>query len=216
MELFSISNIIFTVLGYPMSYIEFFGVLANAICVWLVAKKKIATWPIGILGAFLFMAMFWQIQLYSDSIMQVYYIVTGFYGWYFWNKTKEDNVKQTFRFSSSLDMYKWIVLGIISTFAWGYFMANAHTILPSIFTLPAAFPYTDAGILVASFIANWLMIKKKIECWIYWVLIDIVSIYVYFVKGMVFTSLLYVVFFFMASNGLRLWLKNRAPQEDII
>lgn len=214
MNFLDINKILFTVLGYPMSYIEFFGVLANALCVWLVAKKKIATWPIGIVGAILFMVMFWQIQLYSDAIMQVYYVVTGFYGWYFWNKTKNDTTQDTYKFSSPVSIYMWAVLTISVAFGWGMFMSNAHTYLPSIFTYPAAFPYTDAGILVASFVANWLMIKKRIECWIYWVLIDIVSIYVYFAKGVVFTSILYFAFLIMASNGLRLWMKNRAPQEE--
>ena len=214
MNFLDINKILFTVLGYPMSYIEFFGVLANALCVWLVAKKKIATWPIGIIGAILFMVMFWQIQLYSDAIMQVYYVVTGFYGWYFWNKTKNDTNKDVYKFSSPTSIYMWAVLTISVAFGWGMFMSNAHTYLPSIFAYKAAFPYIDAGILVASFVANWLMIKKRIECWIYWVLIDIVSIYVYFAKGVVFTSILYFAFLIMASNGLRLWMKNRSPQEE--
>ena len=216
MNFLDINKILFTVLGYQMSYIEFFGVLANALCVWLVAKKKIATWPIGIIGAVLFMVMFWQIQLYSDAIMQVYYVATGFYGWYFWNKTKNDTTKDTYKFSSATSIYMWAVLTISVAFGWGMFMSSAHTYLPSIFTNPAAFPYTDAGILVASFVANWLMIKKRIECWIYWILIDIVSIYVYFAKGVIFTSILYCAFLIMASLGLRMWMKNRKPQEDII
>lgn len=88
-------------------------------------------------------------------------------------------------------------------------MTNANTLLPKIFTQPAAFPYVDGAILIASFIAQWLMTKRRIECWIYWIVIDVFSIYMFWVKDLKFTSILYVAFLGMATYGLVNWIRNR-------
>lgn len=71
-----INTTFFTVMGYPMSYIEFFGTIFNIICVYLVARNNIWNWPIGILGVILYIFLFYQIQLYSDLLEQVYFLIT--------------------------------------------------------------------------------------------------------------------------------------------
>lgn len=210
MNLLSISNIAFTdpLFNYPMSYIELFGVIFNALCVWLIAKKNIHTWWIGIVGAVLFVSMFYQCALYSDAILNIYFVVTGFIGWWMWNKeTTSDNVPVVW--SSKKEIGLWAGVFVVATILWGTFMTKANAIFPSIFTQPAAFPYIDGGILVASFIAQWLMAKRRIECWVYWIAIDVVAIYVYWMKDLKFTSILYVSFLVMATYGLVNWLKNR-------
>lgn len=211
MNLLSISNIAFTdpLFNYPMSYIELFGVIFNALCVWLIAKKNIHTWWTGIIGSVLFVSMFYQCALYSDAILNIYFVVTGFIGWWMWNKeTTSDNVPVTW--SSKKEIGIWSGVFVVATILWGTFMTKANTIFPSIFTQPAAFPYIDGGILVASFIAQWLMAKRRIECWVYWIAIDVVAIYVYWMKDLKFTSILYVSFLVMATYGLVNWFKNRS------
>jgi nicotinamide mononucleotide transporter len=73
---FDINTTFFTVLSYPMSYIEFFGTVFNILCVRLVSRNKISNWPIGILGVILYIFLFYQIQLYADLIEQGYFLIT--------------------------------------------------------------------------------------------------------------------------------------------
>jgi nicotinamide mononucleotide transporter len=68
LELFSVNNIAFTILGYPMSYIEFIGTILYLWSVWLIARKQMLTWPVGIVSVLLYMALFYQIRLYSDTL----------------------------------------------------------------------------------------------------------------------------------------------------
>jgi nicotinamide mononucleotide transporter len=210
MHFFSIDNTMFTLLDYPMSYLEFFGTIFNLICVWLVARNNIWNWPIGILGVILFAVLFYQIQLYSDLIEQFYFLITGFYGWWAWtyykNKNKE---KKEFQITKNSLIQNSIYVGIIfiGTLIMGYFMGNIHLYLPKIFAIPASFPYLDAFTTVMSFTATILMIYKKIECWPLWILVDIIGVWLYFAKGVVFVSLLYFIFLILASKGLYNWIK---------
>jgi nicotinamide mononucleotide transporter len=82
MHYLSISTVFFTVLGYPMSYIEFFGTVFNIWCVYLTAKGKVLSWPIGMAGIVLYFFLFYQIRLYSDLLEQVYFFVMSIYGWW--------------------------------------------------------------------------------------------------------------------------------------
>jgi nicotinamide mononucleotide transporter len=77
-----------------------------------------------------------------------------------------------------------------------------------IFPEAASFPYLDALTTIMSFSAMWLMVQKKIESWIYWIIVDVIGIWLYFVKDVKFISLLYVILLVMAVNGLRLWHKT--------
>ena len=86
---FDINTTFFTVLSYPMSYIEFFGTVFNILCVRLVSRNKISNRPIGILGVILYIFLFYQIQLYADLIEQVYFLITGFYGRRAWTQIRK-------------------------------------------------------------------------------------------------------------------------------
>jgi len=85
---FNIHSIFFEVLGYSMSYLEFFGALAGAIAVWLSAKGNIWSWPIGIVNVTLLFFLFFQVQLYPDMFLQVFFFVTNLLGWWRWANPK--------------------------------------------------------------------------------------------------------------------------------
>src|SRR4051812_6747598 len=89
MALFDIQNIFFRVLGYPMSYIEFFGVLFGLLAVWLSAKANIWSWPLGITNVILAFFLYYQVQLYPDMFLQVFFLVTNIIGWIRWANPKE-------------------------------------------------------------------------------------------------------------------------------
>lgn len=215
LSLFDINNTAFMVMSYPMSWLELMGVLFNLACVILVARKHISTWPIGIVGAMLFILMFWQIQLYSDAILNLYFVITGFMGWWLWWKTPgAKDETSTYSFSSKPMLLTWALVTAVAAVLWGSFMKHAHDMLPSLFTQPAAYPMWDGAILMASFVAQWLMMKKKTECWAYWIAIDLAAITLYWVKDIKFTSLLYVGFLGIATYGLVHWSRSHKKSEE--
>jgi len=208
LELFSVNTVAFNIAGYPMSWIELSGTLFNLWSVWLITKKKMLTWPTGIIGVILFMILFYQIQLYSDTLEQVYYLGISIYGWWAWGKAKRGN-KIPVRFSFPKDILLYAIWTVILSGAFGLFMSDIHNLLPKLFPEPASYPYLDALTTVMSFMAMWLMTLRRIESWVYWIIVDIIGVGLYFVKEVRFIALLYLIFLCLASNGLRLWLKEQ-------
>ena len=217
LSIFDVNTTIFTILNYPMSYIEFFGTLLNILSVYLVAKNKIWTWPIGNIAVVLFAILFFQIQLYSDFFEQIYFFITGFYGWWVWwnikknNKTKKES-PVTHTTQRANITYAAIIL--VGTLVLGFVMSHINEWLPTLFTMPASFPYLDAFTTVMSFAATIMMANKKLECWYLWILVDIIGIGLYFSKGVIFISLLYVIFLVLATKGLLNWRKLVAKTKS--
>lgn len=207
MEYFSIKNIFFSIIDYPISYIEFVGTIAGIIAVYLAAKSDIKTWPIGLINIVLFFIIFFQVQLYSDMFLQIYFFGISIYGWIFWDKDFKHAVPV--KLLSHRD--RWIVVGIcfFGTIILGYFISRIHEFFPSVFTHPAAYPYADTFVAVASIIANTLMARRILENWILWILVDILCVYLYFTKQIVFVSFEYLVFLGLAIYGYYLWHKER-------
>jgi len=204
----SVDNIAFTIIGYPMSYVEFIGTILYLWSVWLISKRRMLTWPVGIISVLLYMALFYQIRLYSDTLEQVYYLGMGIYGWWMWNKSpKDDGQIIDVHYSNQRVIFLWIALTVIVAIIMGFFMTRVHTLFPVIFPAAASFPYLDALTTIMSFSAMWLMVQKKTESWIYWIIVDTIGIWLYFVKDVKFISMLYVILLILAINGLRMWAK---------
>jgi len=207
-NILSVDSIAFTILGYPMSYIEFVGTILYLWSVWLISKRNILTWPIGIISVLLYMLLFYQIRLYSDTLEQIYYLGASIYGWWIWNKTPKDNGQIIdVAYSNSKDMIPWIIATATVSILFGFVMTRIHVWLPAMFPEAASFPYLDALTTIMSFSAMWLMAQKKTESWIYWIIVDIIGIWLYFVKDVKFISLLYVILLIMAFNGMAMWNK---------
>ena len=205
-ELFSVNNIAFTLLGYPMSYIELVGTILYLWSAWLVAQKRILTWSVGIVSVLLYMALFYQIRLYSDTLEQVYYLITSIYGWWWWSKSNHQIDKEiAFRYSSRRNTILFLAVTLAISFATGAFMSRIHIILPTLFPEKASFPYLDALTTIMSFTATWLMIQKRVESWYYWIVVDVIGIGLYYVKEVRFIALLYVILLAIAIKGLVSW-----------
>jgi len=207
-----IENIFFTVLGYPMSYVEFFAVIAGLIAVALSAKANIWSWPIGIVNVVLSAFFYYQIQLYPDMFLMVFFFVTNLMGWWRWAnpKPEEEDKKKELKVSF-MDRKQFIFLcmaGLVGTFLIGTLASKLHNFLPLLFNLPSAYPFIDSFILVMSVIATFLMIQKKVECWIIWIVIDIVATYLYFLKGAKFFGVEYLIFTLIATFALWNWVKE--------
>lgn len=211
MNFFDIDFIFFTVLSYPMSYLEFFGTVAGAIAVWISAKANVWSWPIGIINVVLLFFLFYQVQLYPDMFLQIFFLVTNILGWWRWlhPKAGEEDRKLELRVSYISSTWRWLSMSIVvlGTFVMGSAAANLHSWMPQIFSKPSAFPYLDSFVTVTSIIAQYWMLHKKVECWLLWILADVVATYLYFAKDVKFLSLEYLVFCFIAAFGLWNWNK---------
>lgn len=211
MELINVNTIFFTVLGYPMSYVEFFGTVFTAWSVYLSAKNSVLSWPIGIVGIVLYGFLFYQIQLYSDLFEQVYYLITGFWGWWLWTHPPKNESDAKDELKVALSPLRTNVIGLISTgvltlFLW-YFMSNISRFFPALFPIAASYPFLDAFTTAMSFVANVYLAKRRIENWYLWLLVDVIGVVLYYKKGVIFISLLYFAFLLNAIRGLVDWYK---------
>src|SRR5688572_23969460 len=168
LNLLSINNIALTVLGYPLSYVELVGTVLYLWSVWLIAKRKVLTWPVGIISVLLYMVLFYQIRLYSDTLEQVYYLGASAYGWWIWNNSSKNGEQITgFRYNTPRWLIFWAVITIVISIFAGNLMSRIHLLFPVIFPEAASFPYIDALTTIMSFTALWLMTQKNIESWVY-------------------------------------------------
>ena len=205
MTFFDINNIAFTALNYPISYVELIGTLFGFISVYLASRANILTWGTGIVNELFLFMMFFQIQLYADMFLQVYFFAVTLYGWYNWKKKPEQNSITSIGFKAQLWAAGFI---IAATFFTGFLFSNIHLYLPKYFAIEAAFPYIDAFVMVLSIFATVLLAQKKIETWYLWIIVDVVCVFLFFKKGVVFLALEYFIFFGMAMNGLFNWKKQ--------
>ncbi len=209
MSFLDINNTFFTVLDYPMSYLEFFGTLAGGLAVWLSAKGNIWSWPIGLVNVTLFFFLFYQVQLYPDMFLQAFFFVTNLMGWWRWShpavQEADDKHELRISFMSARWLKLFLIIGLAGTLLMGSFAENLHVQFPSLFSLPSAFPYADSFVTVMSIVATYLMVQKKVECWLVWLVVDVVATYMYFQKGILFVAVEYLIFCFIAAYGFFTW-----------
>jgi nicotinamide mononucleotide transporter len=215
-EFFNINNILFTAFGYQMSYLEFVGTVLTFLSVYLAMKNSLLNWPAAIFSGILFGILFFQIQLYSDFFEQIYYIITSIYGWWLWMRIKKKTESEEVVFYSSIKTrFIYLIIIIIGSIGVGYFMKNINVFLPTLFSAPASFPYLDAFTTIMSFVAQILLAQKRVESWYIWILVDIIGIWLYFVKGVVFISFLYIIFLVLATKGLLTWKQLAAKIANV-
>lgn len=207
MHFFDIASTAFTVIGYPISYVELIGTLFGLISVYFASRANILTWSTGIVNeAFLFI-LFFQVHLYADMFLQVYFFIVTIYGWYNW-KTKPVRHSIT---AMSVN-WRWLItiIIIIGSLLSGLLIKNIHLYVPTYFKIAAAYPFTDSLVMVLSIIATVMLARKKIENWYLWILVDAICVILYIKKSVYFLSLEYLVFLGLASYGLYQWKKQLA------
>lgn len=180
-----------------MTIIEAVATLFGIICVWLTVKQNIWCWPTGLIQVLLYIFVFYEAKLYSDVILHIFYVVINIYGWYHWLNGKHNKEELKVTIEGKL-IGIWLILCVVGTFCWGHLMYR--------FT-DASLPYLDSFIATASIFAQWLMAKKKLESWFFWIAVDIVAVCVYWIKGLYLTTGLYSIFLILATLGYFEWRK---------
>ena len=204
--LFDVKETFFTVLEHPVSYVEFIGTVLGLISVFLAARANIFTWPTGIANAIFFMVIFYQIHLYSDMFLQMYFCGMGVYGWFTW-KYRAEHAQSDIRTLSNKNRLKLAALVVVTVLVIGTLISQIHLLLPQVFDHPASYPYIDTFVAVSSVLAVILLARRIFETWVLWVLVDITSIGLYAVKGVKLIAVEYVIFLALALLGILSWRK---------
>ena len=187
-----------------MTIIESAAVVFGLICVWLTVRQNIWCWPTGLVQVALYIFIFYQVKLYSDLILHFVYVGLQIYGWYHWLHGGKNRALLPVSTLGARSRIIWPLLVIAGAGGWGYLMAN--------FT-DAAVPYGDAFTTVASLIAQWLMARKRLESWLFWIAVDVVAIGIYWHKSLYLTSGLYAIFLVLATIGLFEWRKTLVSDQ---
>lgn len=184
-----------------MTWIEGIATLFGLLCVWLTIQQNVWCWPTGLIQVSLYIFIFYETKLYADVVLHVIYVGLSIYGWINWTKKKGSALIV----SKTDKMLFWVPILITGTIIWGYSL-TAFT--------DASVPYIDSFVVISSLIAQWLMTKKKLESWYFWILADIVAIGVYAYKQLFITCGLYSVFLVMAVIGYFAWQKDLHKQKQ--
>ncbi|MBB1194211.1 nicotinamide riboside transporter PnuC [Flavobacterium sp. SOK18b] len=176
--------------------LEIFGAVFGFLAVYFTIKQNIICWYFGLIQVILYCFVFYTAKLYSDMILHVIYIFLQGFGWYNWKYGGSN--KSELRVTLLTNAIFWIGLTILASVLLGYTMQTKTD---------ASYPYEDAFIMVASLVAQYLMIKKVVASWIFWIVVDVVGITIYSYKGLYFTAVLYVLFLIMAIMGYWEWKK---------
>lgn len=214
-QFIQIENTMIRIANYSLSYVEFIGTLFGLISVWLATKANWHTWTTGIVNVIAFFIIYYQIQLYSDMLLQVFFFgcsLVGIYKWLVKDKLKNN---KSIRRLSRKKLFLCILSICFTSALVGYYISRIHIYAPTYFSEAAAFPYLDALTTVLSIFATYLMIHKKIECWYLWITVDIISIGLYYKKGILFISGEYLIFLIMASWGLYQWHKILTNEKSL-
>jgi nicotinamide mononucleotide transporter len=184
--------------------LEFIAVIAGIISVWYAQKENILVFPVGLINTTIFIYLSLKVHLFGEASVNLYYTIMSIYGWILWSKKdKQHHQVVTIQYSSNSGLLKqagFFLFFYISIY-------SALTYLKKDFA-PEAIPWADAFAASTAYTAMWLMAKKKVESWYWWIATNITSIPLYFVKGYVFTSFQFIIFLIMAIIGLARWHKK--------
>jgi len=184
------SSTLFTAWGYEVSILEFIAATTSLVGVYLGTTGKRITWPWWVLSSSLYGVFFYQVDLFASAMLQIVFIGAAIYGWFGWAPTGA-------------------VPGTISTrnrirIAIGTIVSVA-VLSPVLADIGAAATWTDAFILIASLVAQLLMIYEKYETWVLWLIVNVVATAQYLSLGYWFTAILYAVFAIVAILGWKRW-----------
>ncbi len=182
----------------PFALTEVFGFVTGGLCVWLVVKQNIWNWPVGILNNIFFIILFLQARLFADTALQVVYVALGILGWYWWLKGGENKTKLIVSDAPKRTMVWLLIISAIAT-----------AILTQVLIIVNdSAPFLDAVTTVLSLAAQFLLTKKYIQNWYFWITADVIYVYLYFSRGLSLTAILYGIFLTMCIVGLIKWQKS--------
>jgi len=186
--------------------LEITGVVFGLLSVWFSKNNNILVFPTGMISTSIFVYLLYKWILLGDMMINGYYFIVSIYGWYVWTR-KQNNVVTPI---STLNYNE----KKISIFIFVFSIIFVYLVYVYFDKWDSFTAYIDNFTTAIFFVGMWLMAKRKIENWIFWIIGDVISIPLYFYKGLTFTSLQYLIFTFIAIAGYYSWKKilNKSNQ----
>jgi nicotinamide mononucleotide transporter len=193
------------------SWLELIAVIAGIASVWYSRKESILVYPIGLINTTIYIYLSFKGHLLGEASVNLYYTLMSLWGWYLWTRVDPNKHTIILQITNS-NMRDWFhqVLFFLAFYFSLYF---SLTYLKKEFA-PEAIPWADALASATAYTGMWLMAKKKVESWIWWIITNIASIPLYFIKGYTFTSVQFIVLLVLAIAGLKSW--NDKAKNNVI
>ena len=185
-----------------MSYLELMGCIAGMICVVYAIQSNILTWLAACINIFCFCLLFYQVQLYADMMLQLFFLVFSIYGWYKWR----GHIVQKRPIHVQIQQWPFYILSIVSLgLSLYYFITHLHIWFPSLFVQPATYAIIDSIIASMSIIATIMTAKRQVDNWILWIIVNALSVFLYFKKSVYLISVEYFIFLILGFVGYFQW-----------
>ena len=195
----------FTLFGQTASLPEVLAFITGLASVWLTRSMHIANWPVGIASVLCFAFVFLDAKLYADALLQLAFVVLGFYGWWRWSRPGRGT--QDIAVSHAPPGEIGISLAVCAVATWACAMVLRHgTDSPA--------PWADAAVFALSLLATWAQARGRIECWVAWIAVDLIAIPLYWSRSLALTAALYVLFLLLCVAGLMAWQRRLPAREQ--
>ena len=181
-----------------MSLLEIIAVLLGIMNIVLIIRRSVWNFPVAIVMVALYFVIFRDAKLYSDAGLQIFFAIVNMYGWWSWTRNKAGSGTVVVRRIPKTGYALWILGSVAAIWGWGALM-HAET--------DASYPYWDASVAMLSVAGQILMARRFVENWHFWIVVNLISIPLYFMKELYLTAGLYSVFLVLAIAGLIEWRK---------
>ena len=181
-------------------YLELFAVIMNITSVVYAKRNNILVYPTGLIGTGIFVYILLNFSLLGDTIINAYFFSMSIYGWYFWSR-KKDKVFVNQVSTINTNEIKYLFILAFSSLIFIYFVYDYFDKWNN-WTA-----YVDNITTAIFFVAMWLMARRKIESWIFWIIGDLITVPLYFYKGLTISSIQYIIFLILAVLGYISWKK---------
>jgi len=191
------------------TWLEFIAVITGIASVWYSRKENILVYPVGLFNTIIYIYLSVKGSLYGEASVNLYYTVMSIYGWIIWaKKDTQHNVVLHITHSNKKEWVQQILF--FAAFYFAIFFCLRF--LKNGLFAPGAIPWADAFASATAYTGMWLMAKKKVESWYWWIATDVASVPLYFIKHYAFTSVYYVILSIFAFWGLMEWIKRARKQ----
>lgn len=178
------------------SVLEWVAVLTGFACVWLAARESLWNFPVAIFSCLLYIVLYYRQHLYSDSGLQILFIALSVYGWYEWLYGGRNQTPLAVTHTTAAEWGLAVAFAAVFTASFGYYLAHYTD---------DTFPYADSFTTGTSLAAQFLLMRKRLENWWLWLLVDIIYVPVLWAKELYLTSLLYALYLGLAAYGYWQW-----------
>jgi nicotinamide mononucleotide transporter len=187
------------------NWLEIAGTVTTVLGIWLTTRRLLICWPVVLAADVIYLDVFYRARLFSDALLQVFFVVFTLYGWWhWWRGVREEGEVRVV----PLGARGWLgglAAGAVGAVLLGWLMVR----------IGAALPHLDATLTSYSLVASWWQARKHTANWWLWIAVDVVYIGEYLYKGLRWTAPLYLVLVVLAVMGLRDWRRAAVPLEEL-